>query len=467
MTTALYFVLLYMLLQLGIGVWISRRIRSEADYLIAGRSLGYTLATFSIFATWFGAETVVGSAGNAYRDGVSLGSAEPFGYGLCLILMGVIFAIPLWRRRLTTLADLFRSRYSVTVERVAAIILVPSSILWAAAQVRAFGQIISTASAGWNVDLAIGIAAVFTIAYTMFGGLLVDAITDVIQGLLVMIGLTGLFVLVVLKAGGLAAFGGALEQSPGINWLPQGEMSALAIAEEWAIPIMGSVVATELVGRIIATRTPQVARNSSLLAGGLYLMVGLLPLLIGLAATGLGVHIADAEQVVPMMAREMLPTIAYAAFVGAIISAILSTVDSTLLTAAGLLSHNLIVPMARVTSERTKVLIARAGVLLFGVMAYTLALTAEGVYALVEQASALGSSGALVVICFGLFTSFGGARAALTALLAGTLAYLAFAAAGTTAPFLFSLACALVSYLLIGAVETRHVAQRSVQSAAS
>lgn len=459
MTTALYFVLLYMLLQLGIGVWISRRIRSEADYLIAGRSLGYTLATFSIFATWFGAETVVGSAGNAYRDGVSLGSAEPFGYGLCLILMGVIFAVPLWRRRLTTLADLFRIRYSVTVERVAAIILVPSSILWAAAQVRAFGQIISTASAGWNVDLAIGIAALFTIAYTMFGGLLVDAITDVIQGLLVMIGLAGLFLLVVIKAGGLAAFGAALEQSPGITWLPHDQLGALAIAEEWAIPILGSVVATELVGRIIATRTPQVARNSSLLAGGLYMMVGLLPLMIGLSAAALGVHIADAEQVVPMVAREMLPTIAYAAFVGAVISAILSTVDSTLLTAAGLLSHNLIVPVARVTSERAKVLIARLGVLIFGVIAYGLALTAEGVYALVEQASALGSSGALVVICFGMFTSFGGARAALTTLLTGTLAYLAFAAAGATAPFLFSLACALVTYLLIGAFETRHVGQ--------
>ena len=84
--------LAYLALQLGIGIWISRRIKSESDYLLAGRSLGYTLATFSIFATWFGAETMVGSAGNAYRDGVSLGNAEPFGYGLCLILAGFVFA---------------------------------------------------------------------------------------------------------------------------------------------------------------------------------------------------------------------------------------------------------------------------------------------------------------------------------------------------------------------------------------
>ena len=452
MTLALFFVLLYLILQLGIGVWVSRRIRTETDYLIAGRNLGYTLATFSIFATWFGAETVVGSAGSAYRSGVSLGSAEPFGYGLCLILMGLIFAVPLWRRRMTTLADLFRERYSITTERVAALILIPSSVLWAAAQVRAFGQIISTASAGWNVQFAIGLAALFTIAYTMFGGLLVDAITDVVQGVIVILGLGALFAFVVIETGGIAEFAASVEASQAIGLLPQTPMSRLEIAEEWAIPVLGSVVATELVGRIIATRTPGVARNSSLYAGMLYLVIGLIPLLIGLSAAA-HLQLADAEQVVPVMARELMPTIAYAAFVGAIISAILSTVDSTLLTASGILSHNLIVPMARVSRESTRVLLARLGVLVFGIVAYSLALTAEGVYALVEQASAFGSSGALVVICFGLFTSFGKSWAALCTLLTGTIAYLVFTMLEANTPFLFSLASAFACYVILGTIE--------------
>jgi solute:Na+ symporter, SSS family len=103
---------IYLAFQFGIGIWVSRRIATESDYLIAGRSLGYGLATFSIFATWFGAETVVGGAGSAYADGISLASPEPFGYGLCLLLMGALFAVPLWNRKLTTLADLFRQRYS-------------------------------------------------------------------------------------------------------------------------------------------------------------------------------------------------------------------------------------------------------------------------------------------------------------------------------------------------------------------
>lgn len=106
-------------------------------------------------------------------------------------------------------------------------------------------------------------------------------------------------------------------------------------------------------------------------------------------------------------------------------------------------------PVAGVAGEQTKVLVARGCVLLFGCIAYTLAVAADGVYALVEQASALGSSGALVVICFGLFTGFGGAAAALTTLMIGTASYILFSLIGALAPFLLSLGCALLCYVVI------------------
>jgi Na+/proline symporter len=446
-------VLAYMSIQFAIGIWASRRVVSEDDYLVAGRSLGPLLATFSIFATWFGAETTIGAAGTAFRDGVSLGSAEPFGYGLCLILMGLVFAVPLWRRRLTTLADLFRLRFSPLVERVAAVILVPSSILWAAAQVRAFGQVLSTTTTALDVELAIGIAAGFTILYTAFGGLLADAVTDLVQGVLLVVGLLLLAVVVVDHVGGIDRFAAAALDSGRVRLAPPAGVSRLATLEEWAIPICGSVIATELVGRIIATRTPGIARRSSLLAGGMYILVGLVPVSLGVVGAGLVGGLPDAELVLPTLARELLPTLGYAIFAGALISAILSTVDSTLLVSSGLLSHNLVVPLAGITSERVKVRVARIGVLAFGLLAWALALRAEGVFALVEQASAFGSAGTLVAVTFGLFTRFGGAPTALATLLAGTVVYLAAAAAGVTAPFLLSLGASLATYVAGGAAE--------------
>ena len=106
----LFGVFAYVVVQFLIGVAVSSRIKNESDYLLAGRSFGYGLATFSIFATWFGAETCIGAAGRFYKDGLSGGSADPFGYSACLLFMGLVFALPLYRRKLTTVADLFRER---------------------------------------------------------------------------------------------------------------------------------------------------------------------------------------------------------------------------------------------------------------------------------------------------------------------------------------------------------------------
>ncbi len=445
-------ILAYLLLQFGIGVWVSRRIRNEADYLLAGRSLGYPLAIFSIFATWFGAETIVGAAGRTVRDGISLASAEPFGYGLCLIVMGLVFAVPLWRRQLTTLADLFRTRYSAGVERFAAAVLIPSSILWAAAQMRAFAHVLTT-TAPLQGEVAIALAAGFCILYTAFGGLLADAMTDLIQGVLLVMGLVVLLVTVVSHLGGVAGALTALGASDRILRPGTGAVPLVATLEAWAIPVCGSVVATELVGRIIATRTPQIARRSALIAGGLYVIVGLIPVFISVTVAGLTPPLADPEQFLPTVARQLLPGVAYIVFAGGLISAILSTVDSTLLVSSGLLSHNLLVPLLGVTDQRAMVRLARAGVVVFGVIAYLLARHAEGVYALVEQASAFGSAGSLVAVCCGLFTGWGGARTAFATLAAGLVSYIGSTLAGLPYPFLTSLALSLGTYVLGALVE--------------
>lgn len=443
MTPTLTALLLFLVLQLGIGVWLSRRIASEGDYLVGGRKLGYTLATFSIFATWFGAETVIGSSASIYGEGISLASAEPFGYGLCLILMGAFLAKPLWDRGLTTLADLFRMRFGTGVERLATVLLIPSSVLWAAAQVRAFGQVIASASTV-NVELAILLAAVFTVGYTAFGGLLADAVTDVLQGVILTVGLVVMFIAVIIKVGGPVEAVSLITATGQINLAPSAVGPWYETLEAWAIPVCGSLAGTEVISRVIATPTRTIAQRSALAAGALYITIGSIPVFIALLGQHLVGTIADPEQLLPTIARDALPTVLFAVFTGGLVSAILSTVDSTLLVASGLLSHNLIVPLAKITDERSKVRVARGGVVLFGLIAYALALNADGVFALVEQASAFGSAGILVTVLFALFTPWGSARTAAVTLLGGITVYVVAAAAGIATPFLASLGASLL-----------------------
>lgn len=445
MTAPIIALVAFLALQLGIGVWISRRIATEDDYLVAGRRLGPLLATFSIFATWFGAETVIGSAGDAFANGVSLGSAEPFGYGLCLVFMGLFLARPLWNRGMTTLADLYRERFGIRVERLAAVMLIPASVLWAAAQIRAFGTVVSLVGEV-QIESAVGIAALFVIAYTTFGGLLADAYTDVIQGIVLAASLVMLLVVTVSHVGGAGAAVDAIAASGRINLAPHAAGPWYLTLEAWAIPVIGSLTATEVVSRVIAARSGTVAQRASLTAGGIYITLGLIPLAVALMATQFIGPLAEAESVLPAVARELLSPLAFAVFAGGLVSAILSTVDSTLLVASGLLTHNLIVPLGRITDERRKLWIARGGVVTFGVLAYLLALSTSGVLALVEQASALGSTGIVVTVLFGLFTTLGSPRTAAATLVIGLVSYVGGVVAGLETPFLASLALSLLTW---------------------
>ena len=449
-------IIAYVLGQLAVGVWVSRRIRTEDDYLVAGRSLGPVLVAFTVFATWFGAETCIGAAGAVYAEGLRGGSSDPFGYGICVILTGIVFAAPLWRLRLTTLADLFRIRFAPGVERLAVVLLVPTSLLWAAAQVRAFGQVLASAS-GLEVEITITIAALVVIAYTVVGGLLADAWTDLIQGTALVIGLAALFV-TVLGTEGLSPIAALGPES--LDPLGSEPRSLLAIAEEWAIPIVGSLVAAELVARMVAARSERVARNATIVAGASYLAIGLIPVLLGLVGAALMPGLEEPEQILPLLAQRYLPTLLFVIFAGALVSAILSTVDSALLVAAGLVSHNLIVPLRGRATEREKVRIARCAVIAFGILAYVMALRAEAVYALIEEASAFGSAGIVTVVAFGLFTRIGGTRSAIGALLAGVTTWVLGAHVLDFAyPYLISLAASGAVYLVIAAAGSRPTAE--------
>ena len=108
----------------------------------------------------------------------------------------------LWRKGVTTFADVFRERFSPGVEKLVVIILLPGSVFWAAAQIRAFGQVLSSTS-DLSLSNAIILAAVLVASYSVIGGLLADSVTDFLQGTAVIIGLVVLTIAVIVASGGV------------------------------------------------------------------------------------------------------------------------------------------------------------------------------------------------------------------------------------------------------------------------
>ncbi|MEX2642456.1 MAG: sodium:solute symporter family protein [Acetobacterales bacterium] len=437
----------YMLLQLGIGVWASRRVAGETDYLVAGRRLGLSLVSISVFATWFGAETVMGSAAAIADEGLSGGRADPFGYMLCLVAMGLLLAFQMRQRGYVTLADFFRDRYGRSAEVLAVLLLVPASIIWASAQLLAFGQILVVAT-DIDLDAALLAAAALVIVYTVLGGLLGDVITDVVQGGVLVIGLVVLLVMVFAHAGGVAEGLGRIEASQ-LRFVAEGE-PFLSRFDAWMIPIVGSLVSQEAISRFLAARDAPTARNACFAAAGIYLVVGMIPVTLALVGTHMDLGIGHRDEFLPELAKTLLPPVLFVIFIGALMSAILSTVDSTVLAASSLITHNLIAPLRPAMGERGRLLAARITVVCAGVAAYLVAAGGDNIFGLVRLASSFGTAGISVAVVFGLWTTLGGRTTELITLVIGALA-LPFSETvlEADAPYMLSVGAALATYLLL------------------
>ena len=442
----------YVLGMLILGHIVSKRIKNDTDYFLAGRSLGPFLATFSIFATWFGAETCIGTSGKVYREGISGTHADPFGYALCIFLMGFIFARILWNKKITTIPNLFRTRFGARAEILGALIMIPSSLVWAGAQIRAFGQIIH-ATTDYGVVVAVTIAALVVITYTISGGLLADAYTDLIQGSALIIGLIVLFWAIVMDMGGVApAIAQVKPQSLDFFSLSE-EMSWAARWEMWLIPLLGSLMSQELVSRMSASRSGHVAFHSSWKAGLIYLFVGLMPVGIGLLGHVYHPELADSDTIMPLLAKKHLGFFLYIVFVGALVSAILSTVDSTLLAISALATHNLIFPRYPKLNDEKRVFMARTGVFISGIAAYLIAFSSDSVTELVETASSLGGPTILVMVSFALFSKLGDELTAVVAMGSSLITwFLGHFVFEWDAPVIVTVIVCLVSFLLMSGI---------------
>ena len=444
MSAVLFAIVIYVLVQFAIGVWVSRRITTAADYILAGRRLGIGLVAFSVFATYFGAEAIVASGGAVYESGLGGALVDPLCYAAAIIIVGVFFAQALWSRGLTTFADLFRQRYSPGVEKLVVVVLLPGSVIWAAAQIRAFGQILD-ANSGMGLGAAILVATVLIAGYSVIGGLMADAITDLIQGVVLLIGLIALGAVVAMQVD----FGAILSQADPERWhILDQEEGVLDTLEKVAIPICGTVVAVELISRFLGAHTATLAARGTLVGGLMYLTVGMVPVFLGFVAPSLIPNHPDPEQIVARLAEIYLPGALHVIFVGAIVSAILSVVHAALHAPAAQISHNVLVRLAPGLSDRAKLWSVRSTVIVLSAVAFLISLTSDTIKELVETASAFGSAGVFVATLFALFTRFGGPFSAYASIGSGMLVW-AVAKYGFHAPtpYLLGLATALVGYV--------------------
>lgn len=142
-STLIWFVAGYLVLTLGIGVFAGTRVHNTTDFAVAGRSLPLAMVITTTFATWFGAETVMGIPATFMEGGLGGVVEDPFGASMCLVLVGAFFAARLYKMNLLTIGDYYRERYGKGVEIFCSVAIILSYLGWVAAQITALGLVFS------------------------------------------------------------------------------------------------------------------------------------------------------------------------------------------------------------------------------------------------------------------------------------------------------------------------------------
>ena len=440
----------YVVLMFGVSWWSQRRVHDVEDYVVAGRRLPLVLATPTLLATWYGAGTLLTAADEVSRTGLRAALLDPVGAGICLVIAGFAFAGPLWRMKLTTLPDLFRAKYGPRAELAASLLMVPTYFGWIAAQFMALGAMLEL-TFGLPLDVAVVLVAVIGTGYTMVGGMWAVTITDFLQVALVTIGLFVLSgaVLLHLGDGDLArGWSGFFDEVPDakLSWTGTGTVaSAVGV---FAAGALGNLPSQDLLQRIFSSRSERTAKAACVWAGGLYLVLGAAPVMLGLVGPRLGVGI-DHTSVLPALAKVFLNPVVAAIFLLTVMSAVLSTIDSAILGPATVLSENVVARAGYMTDR--PLLRNRLLVLVVAAVSLVLAFAGETAYSLLESAYELGLVSLLAPMTIAVYARRPHARAAMASMLSGTLvwfAHLGFGADGffgTSVPIglaCFALSCA-------------------------
>ena len=147
--TLIAFVTLYLLATVAIGLYAASRVKSTADFAVAGRSLPLIMVVTTTFATWFGSETVLGIPSKFVQGGLSSTVEDPFGAAFCLIFVGAFFAAKLYRMNLLTIGDFYRARYGKGVEIFSSTVILISYLGWVAAPIIAYREWLQWPSNRW------------------------------------------------------------------------------------------------------------------------------------------------------------------------------------------------------------------------------------------------------------------------------------------------------------------------------
>ena len=435
-TTLIVFVVIYLLGTLALGLWAGTRIKNSTDFAIAGRRLPLVMVITTTFATWFGAETVMGIPAKFVQGGLNAIVEDPFGAGTCLILVGLFFATKLYRLNLLTIGDYYRQRYGQGIEVFCSAAIILSYLGWVAAQITALGLVFNVLTNGAmseTTGMVVGTLAV--LVYVVVGGFLAVVWTDFIQMIVLVVGMSVIAVFSADLAGGAGVVLDKIASQDLWRFWPAPSFKDVAFFIGAALTMMlGSIPQQDVYQRVMSAKDARTARNGAVIGGASYILFAFVPMFIVASAVvvmgeqALTIAKDDYQRLLPTFVMSKMPLAMQILFFGALLSAIKSTSSATLLAPSTSFVENILKNLRPQMSDRQQLRAMRWSIIAFAgaVLAYAIAMKGTPIFDLVSSAYQVTLVGAFVPLVFGLYWRRASTQGAIASVAAGIAVWVLF-----------------------------------------
>jgi SSS family transporter len=431
-------VVIYLLGTLGIGLWAATRVKTSADFAIAGRSLPLAMIITTTFATWFGAETVLGISAKFVAGGLNSVVEDPFGSSMCLVFVGLFFAARLYRMNLLTIGDFYRKRFGKTVEIFCSGTIILSYLGWVAAQVTALGLVFNLVSGGAiSNETGMVIGTLSVLVYVMFGGMLAVAWTDFIQMIVLILGLSAIAAMAGDMAGGADKVLALAQSENWFRFLPAPNFKDTVFFSAAAVTMMlGSIPQQDVFQRVMSAKDARTASHGAVIGGLSYLAFAFVPMFIVACAVLVMPEqtreflARDPQKILPTLIMTKMPFAAQVIFFGALLSAIKSCASATLLAPSTSFVENIYKQLRPRLTDRQELFAFRVTLFVFtsGVLAYAVTMRGKPIYDMVSSAYQITLVGAFVPLVCGLYWPRATRQGAIASIVFGTVTWVMFLA---------------------------------------
>ena len=421
----------YLILMMIIGIYEYRRTKGLLDFYLAGKKVGALVVSFSFFATYFSTAAFLGGGGFGFLAGFQWSAFLIFFHILFAILAWVIVAPPMKRIAdeygALTIPELFRKRYGLVAQICAAIVILFFFEFYMVSIYKGAGNLLEV-MLGMDYVSALLITAAVVVLYTSIGGFRAVVMTDLIQGILVLVGGVALFVALIYQLGGLSnaiealmnvkIYGGmtgkALFELGKLGPPPivkTGMVIPFILSLTFAISI-AQLASPQLVIRFVAARDKKVIANGMILT----------PLLIGVFAfcvfsigpfgwaiipkytTELKPFLKNPDLVVPFITMKLFPVGINALLLTAVVAAAMSTINSLLHIVATSFVRDVLQNVTKI-SDSLALRLTRIAVFIFAILPLVIAVHPPGyIVEIVGLSFSVITSAFLVPLIAALYT---------------------------------------------------------------